>query len=64
VAGSLDDKMTMPLQIEAFYQDLNQGVAKAFALASLLLLLSLITLIIKIVLESRRLAPTNTTRLH
>ena len=64
VAGSLDDKMTMPLQIEAFYQDLNQGVAKAFALASLLLLLSLITLIIKIVLESRRLAPTNTPRLH
>ena len=57
VAGSVDDHMTMPLQVEQYYEDLDQGVSKAFALASILLLLSAITLVIKIALEWRRLAP-------
>jgi len=58
VAGSVDDKMTMPLQIEQYYQALGPGgLPRAFALASLLLLLSVITLVIKIGLEWRRLAP-------
>lgn len=57
IAGSVDDNMTMPLQVEQYYQDLDQGVSKAFALASILLVLSAITLVIKIALEWRRLAP-------
>jgi sulfate transport system permease protein len=55
VAGSVDDRITMPLQIEQYY--LNFGLPQAFALASLLLLLSLVTLAIKIGLEWRHLAP-------
>lgn len=55
VAGSVDDKMTMPLEIEQYY--LNFNLPQAFALASVLLLLSLVTLAIKIGLEWRRLAP-------
>jgi sulfate transport system permease protein len=55
VAGSVDDRITMPLQIEQYY--LNFSLPKAFALASLLLLLSVITLAIKLTLEWRRLAP-------
>ena len=59
VAGSVDDKMTMPLQIENYYQALGPGgLPRAFALASILLLLSAVTLAIKIGLEWRRLAPT------
>jgi sulfate transport system permease protein len=58
VAGSVDDKMTMPLQIENYYQALGpNGLPRAFALASILLLLSAITLAIKIALEWRHLAP-------
>jgi sulfate transport system permease protein len=58
VAGSVDDKMTMPLQIENYYQALGPGgLSRAFALASLLLLLSAVTLVIKIALEWRHLAP-------
>jgi len=58
VAGSVDDKMTMPLQIENYYQALGPGgLPRAFALASILLLLSVITLAIKIGLEWRSLAP-------
>ena len=58
VAGSVDDKMTMPLQIENYYQALGPGgLPRAFALASILLLLSAITLAIKIGLEWRSLAP-------
>jgi len=58
IAGSVDDKMTMPLQIENYYQALGpEGLPRAFALASLLLLLSAVTLIIKIGLEWRHLAP-------
>jgi len=53
VAGSVDDRITMPLQIEQYY--LNFGMPQAFALASLLLLLSVITLVIKIALEWRHL---------
>jgi sulfate transport system permease protein len=41
--------MTMPLQVEALYQDYN--VVAAFALASLLALLALVTLVIKRLLE-------------
>lgn len=63
VAGNVDDRITMPLQIEQYYLTLEQGVPKAFALASLLLLLSAVTLAIKIALEWRRLAPT-VKRLH
>ena len=63
VAGNVDDKITMPLQIEQYYLTLEQGVPKAFGLASLLLLLSAITLAIKIALEWRRLAPA-VKRLH
>jgi sulfate transport system permease protein len=55
VAGSVDNRITMPLQVEQFF--LNFDLAKAFALASVLLLLSAVTLVIKIALESRRLAP-------
>ena len=55
VAGSVDNRITMPLQIEQYF--LNFDLQKSFALASLLLLLAAITLVIKIVLESRRLAP-------
>jgi sulfate transport system permease protein len=61
VAGSVDDRITMPLQIEQYY--LNFNLPKAFALASLLLLLSAVTLAIKIGLEWRRLAP-NIVRPH
>jgi sulfate transport system permease protein len=57
LAGSIQDRITMPLQIEQYYLDLDQGVPRAFALASLLLLLALVTLIIKVALEWRRLAP-------
>jgi len=58
IAGSVDDKMTMPLQIENYYQALGPGgLPSAFALASILLLLSGITLAIKIGLEWRHLAP-------
>ena len=58
MAGSVDDKMTMPLQIENYYQALGpDALSRAFALASLLLLLSAVTLAIKIGLEWRRLAP-------
>jgi sulfate transport system permease protein len=56
VAGSVDDRITMPLQIEQYF--LNFGLPQAFALASLLLLLSAVTLAVKIALEWRRLAPT------
>jgi sulfate transport system permease protein len=55
VAGSVDDRITMPLQIEQYF--LNFGLPQAFALASLLLLLSAVTLAVKIALEWRRLAP-------
>jgi sulfate transport system permease protein len=61
VAGSVDNKITMPLQIEQY--TLNFDLQKAFALASVLLLLAAITLVIKIALESRRLAP-NLVRPH
>ncbi len=61
VAGSVDNRLTIPLQIEHYFLDFNlQG---AFALASALLVLAVITLIIKIALESRRLAP-NLVRPH
>jgi len=55
VAGSVDDRITMPLQVEQYY--LNFNLPQAFALASVLLLLSAVTLAIKIGLEWRRLAP-------
>jgi sulfate transport system permease protein len=42
---------TMPLQIEALYEDYQS--AAAFAVASLLALLALVTLIAKAALESR-----------
>ena len=61
VAGSVDDRITMPLQIEQYY--LNFSLPKAFALASVLLLLSVVTLAVKIGLEWRRLAP-NIVRPH
>jgi sulfate transport system permease protein len=61
VAGSVDDRITMPLQIEHYFLDFN--LQKAFALASALLLLAAVTLVIKIALESRRLAP-NLVRPH
>ena len=56
VAGNIEDKTnTMPLQIEQDY--LNFGLPEAFSLASLLLLLAVLTLIIKVSLEWYRLAP-------
>jgi len=57
VAGSVDDRITMPLQIEQYF--LNFSLGKSFALASVLLLLSAVTLAIKIGLEWRRLVHTN-----
>jgi sulfate transport system permease protein len=56
VAGSVEDRITMPLEIEQYY--LNFSLPQAFALASILLLLAAVTLVIKIGLEWRRLAPT------
>jgi sulfate transport system permease protein len=44
--------MTMPLQVEALYQDYD--VTAAFAVASLLALLALVTLAVKRLLESTR----------
>ena len=61
LAGSVDDRITMPLQIEQYF--LNFNLSDAFALASVLLLLSAVTLAIKIGLEWRRLAP-NIVRPH
>ena len=61
VAGSVDDRITMPLQVEQYY--LNFSLPQAFALASVLLLLAVFTLAIKIGLEWRRLAP-NIVRPH
>jgi sulfate transport system permease protein len=61
VAGSVDDRLTMPLQIEHYFLDFD--FQPAFALASALLVLAVITLAIKIALESRRLAP-NLVRPH
>jgi sulfate transport system permease protein len=61
VAGSVDDRITMPLQIEQYF--LNFNLQQAFALASVLLLLAGVTLAIKIGLEWRRLAP-NTVHPH
>jgi len=61
VAGSVDNRLTIPLQIEHYFLDFN--LQKAFALASVLLLLAAITLVVKLVLESRRLAP-NLVRPH
>jgi sulfate transport system permease protein len=61
VAGSVDNRLTIPLQIEHYFLDFD--LQQAFALASVLLLLAAITLVIKIALESRRLAP-NLVRPH
>ncbi|MEI9998259.1 MAG: hypothetical protein WDO13_03350 [Verrucomicrobiota bacterium] len=55
IAGSVDDRITMPLQVEHYFLDFD--LQSAFALASALLLLSAVTLVVKIGLESRRLAP-------
>jgi sulfate transport system permease protein len=55
VAGSVDNRLTVPLQIEHFF--LNMNIPGAFALASLLLALTAVTLAIKLALEWRRLAP-------
>jgi sulfate transport system permease protein len=56
VAGNIEDHTnTMPLQIEQYY--LNFGLPQAFALASILLVLAVVTLAIKVGLEWRRLAP-------
>jgi sulfate transport system permease protein len=55
LAGSVDDRITMPLQVEQYF--LNFDLSKSFALASILLLLTAITLAIKIGLEWRQLAP-------
>jgi sulfate transport system permease protein len=43
--------LTMPLQVEALYD--GYQIAAAFAVASLLALLAIVTLVIKVVLESR-----------
>ena len=55
VLGSVANNITMPLQVEQFVLDFS--VQKAFALASVLLLLAAVTLVVKIALEWRRLAP-------
>ena len=61
VAGNIEDRTnTMPLQIEQDY--LNFGLPEAFSLASLLLLLAVITLVIKVALEWYRLAPNRVRR--
>jgi sulfate transport system permease protein len=53
LAGSVDDRITVPLQIEQFF--LNFDLSKSFALASILLFLTAVTLSIKIGLEWRQL---------
>jgi sulfate/thiosulfate transport system permease protein len=45
------DTLTMPLQVEALYD--GYQIAAAFAVASLLALLAIVTLVIKVVLETR-----------
>jgi sulfate transport system permease protein len=55
LSGNIEDKTnTMPLQIQQYFD--NFGLPQAFSLASLLLLLAVVTLVIKVGLESRRLA--------
>jgi sulfate transport system permease protein len=59
VAGNIEDQTnTMPLQIEQDY--LNFGLPQAFSLASLLLLLAVVTLLVKVILEWRHLKPFTT----
>jgi sulfate/thiosulfate transport system permease protein len=54
VSGNIEDLTnTIPLQIEQYYD--NFGLPQAFSLASLLLLLAVVTLVLKTVLERRRL---------
>src|ERR1700761_4845109 len=60
-AGRVDNRLPMPLQIEHYF--LNFDFQQAFALASALLLLAAVTLVIKLALESRRLA-SNLVRPH
>jgi len=56
VAGNIENETnTMPLQIEQYYLGLGSGLSKAFALASLLLVIAVVTLVIKTGLEWRRL---------
>jgi sulfate transport system permease protein len=62
VSGNIEDRTnTIPLQIQQYYD--NFGLPEAFSLASLLLLLAAVTLVLKVVLERRRLGLA-TARLH
>jgi sulfate transport system permease protein len=45
------DTLTMPLQVEALYD--GYQIAAAFAVASLLAFLAVVTLVVKVVLEAR-----------
>jgi sulfate transport system permease protein len=57
VAGSIENSTcTMPLQVEQYYLSLG-GLSKAFALSSVLLGLTAVTLVVKTVLEWRRPQP-------
>jgi sulfate transport system permease protein len=63
VAGNIDNGTnTMPLQIYQYFLTLGNGLSKAFALASLLLIISALTLVLKTVLEWRRLPAAGATR--
>ncbi len=57
VSGNVEDLTnTIPLQIQQYYD--NFGLPQAFSLASLLLLLAVVTLVLKAFLERRRLGLT------
>ena len=53
VAGSVEGMTTMPLQIETYYNDFDLPTAYAFAVATLLAMLALVTLVLKSVVEWR-----------
>ena len=53
VAGSVEGMTTLPLQIETYYNDFDLPTAYAFAVATLLAMLALVTLVLKTLVEWR-----------
>jgi sulfate transport system permease protein len=53
VAGSVDGMTTLPLQINTYYNDYDLPVSYAFAVATLLAMLALVTLVLKTLVEWR-----------
>jgi len=51
VAGHLDANNTIPLRVEQLWMEPGNGIHTAFAVASLLTLLAVVTLVLKTLLE-------------